>query len=474
MKKNTQTIEPNEQLSILPYSLIDYLANVSEPEVDKATRVLNTSACTDSAYIPKVKNAGDIVTDKKEGQYQVMHNGLRVVVDGYYGDWVTESIQALKGHHEPQEEKVFHEVLKRVSPNSWMIELGSYWSYYSLWFHKAVPGAHNLCSEPDSENRRMGERNAELNNFNDIIFIKAAAGKDDGRIISLKSEHADKPVRVAVRSVDSLMQEYEIDKLEMLHMDVQGVELDALKGAETAIKKGKLRFIFVSTHHYLISRNPNIHQECIEYIESLGGSIIAEHDIHESYSGDGLIVASFDERDRGFTVDVSRNRMANNQFRSYTQDLRLSFQAYDHILNKLVAQNAQLSKVSKQVKEQDILLRQYVKDIDHLNNLHIPAAFKEFLKSIKRSLKSRAIKLIWGKESIYQPSEELAVLARKENYTRSDIDAALAVIERDDGVNLHRLIEEPSRRRLVTYEILRHASHVPRRTLKLMKRGIKR
>jgi|GEM_PF-1396315 len=474
MKKNTPTIEPNEQLSTLPYSLIDYLANISEPEVDKATRVSNTTACTDSDYIPKVKNAGDVITDKNAGRYQVMHNGLRVVVDGYYGDWVTESIQALKGHHEPQEEKVFHEVLKRVSPNSWMIELGSYWSYYSLWFHKAIPGARNICCEPDSDNRRIGEKNASLNNFNDIIFIKAAAGNDDGRIITLESEHAHRPVRVGVRSVDSLVRQHDIDKLEILHMDVQGVELDALKGAESTIKQGKLRFIFISTHHYLISRNPNIHQECIDYIESLGGSIIAEHDIHESYSGDGLIVASFDKRDRDFTVDISRHRMVNNQFRSYTNDLHLSFQAYDYILNKLVAQNAQLGKISKQVKEQDILLRQYVKDIDHLNNLHIPAAFKEFLKSIKRSLKSRAIKMIWGKESIYQPSEELAILARKENYEKSDIATALALIQRDDAVNLRRLIKEPSRRRLATYEILRHASHIPRRAVKLMKRGLKR
>jgi hypothetical protein len=43
-------------------------------------------------------------------------------------------IELCKGYHEPQEELVFHKVMKRLPPNATMIELGGYWAFYSLWF----------------------------------------------------------------------------------------------------------------------------------------------------------------------------------------------------------------------------------------------------------------------------------------------------------------------------------------------------
>jgi hypothetical protein len=61
---------------------------------------------------------------------QIMHNGLRVVAGGYYGDWMTRIIERLHGHHEPQEEAVFHEILKLLPPDATMLELGGFWSYY--------------------------------------------------------------------------------------------------------------------------------------------------------------------------------------------------------------------------------------------------------------------------------------------------------------------------------------------------------
>ena len=45
-----------------------------------------------------------------------------------------------KGVHEPQEEKAFLEVLNYVEKGSTMIELGSYWGFYSLWFNKKIKG----------------------------------------------------------------------------------------------------------------------------------------------------------------------------------------------------------------------------------------------------------------------------------------------------------------------------------------------
>ena len=50
--------------------------------------------------------------NQQEQNYQLMHNGIKIIQDCYYGSWITTLIEILKGHHEPQEEKVFYEILK--------------------------------------------------------------------------------------------------------------------------------------------------------------------------------------------------------------------------------------------------------------------------------------------------------------------------------------------------------------------------
>jgi len=77
-------------------------------------RVQLTVSCHDADDIPKVANAGSIVATA-DGTAQVMHNGVLVVEGCYYGDWMTEIIRTLRGHHEPQEERVFHEIVERVA-----------------------------------------------------------------------------------------------------------------------------------------------------------------------------------------------------------------------------------------------------------------------------------------------------------------------------------------------------------------------
>jgi predicted O-methyltransferase YrrM len=121
------------------------------------------ASCRDTEQIPKVADAGKVLTNAQGKRIQVMHNGIQVLADGYYSTPLTQLIEKLQGHHEPQEEKVFYEILKLVKPGSTMIELGAYWGFYSLWFQSAVNGARNVMVEPEEENLRIGRQNFEFN-----------------------------------------------------------------------------------------------------------------------------------------------------------------------------------------------------------------------------------------------------------------------------------------------------------------------
>lgn len=318
-----------------PPSAIEVLQSSNPWRLSEKERVEMTVSCRDSDYIPKVKDAGKVYTQDDGSKVQIMHNGLKVVAGGYYGTLIEEITTRLNGHHEPQEEKVFNEILKRISGKKpVMIELGSFWAYYSMWFKHSLGNTLNICCEPDPQNIKLGIKNMEINGFKEgknLIFHNVAAGKNDLEEVSFEMDSSPgEKMRVQIQSVDGIAKREKLDRIDILHIDVQGVELSALLGAEESIKNGLVRFVVVSTHHYVFSGDPLTHQKCKDFLEKRGASIIASHNVVESFSGDGLIVASFDDRDKNFTVDISSNSGAA-LFRPYEEDIALLLNKLDEV-----------------------------------------------------------------------------------------------------------------------------------------------
>jgi len=78
----------------------------------------------------------------------------------------------------------------------------------------------------------------------------------------------------------------------------------------------------VSTHSHHISGDPLTHQRCLGLLARAGATILAEHDIHESFSGDGLIVAKFGPVPAGWQKPrLSYNRYSESLFRNPLYDL---------------------------------------------------------------------------------------------------------------------------------------------------------
>ncbi|HWG94027.1 MAG TPA: FkbM family methyltransferase, partial [Mycobacteriales bacterium] len=258
------------------------------PEV--VDRVRLTVSCGDCDELPKVPEAGQVVV--RDGTpVQVMHNGVVVEAGGYFGDWMAEIIRCLGGHHEPQEERAFAAVLARLRDEPrpvTAVELGSFWAYYSLWFLAERPDGHVVALEPDPANLELGRRNFELNGRSGT-FVHGVLGPEPGAVRPFENLDGSS---TDVRELDlpTLLAETGVDRVDLLLCDVQGGEHHLLGPAAELVAAGRIRFAVVSTHHHSISGDPLTHQRVLEQVRELGGTVVVEHAVGESCSGDGLVV----------------------------------------------------------------------------------------------------------------------------------------------------------------------------------------
>lgn len=236
--------------------------------------------CDDTKNIPKVENAGKVVSHNGNNVI-LMHNGVMVHEGSYHGQWMSDVIEYLQGHHEPQEEKLFYEILKHIEPNSTMIECGSFWSYYSLWFNKQIENAKNYMIEPNPHKCELGKMNFELNNF-EGTFLNGCIG--DTYIENYKfSDWDHKIYEMPMFSIDWLVENYKIKKISVLHADIQLHEMELLNGAENSFQNNLIDFLFLGTH------TPN--RPFIKKIELYGYKIINSFEVSESFFDDGLVLA---------------------------------------------------------------------------------------------------------------------------------------------------------------------------------------
>ena len=285
-------------------------------------RIALTTACRDADDLPKVPNAGAVV-DGPDGPVQVMASGVRVVAGCYYGDWMTEIIRELRGHHEPQEEVVFHQMVERLVADTdrpVMVELGAFWAYYSLWLLERAPEARSVLVEPDPQNLAAGRRNFAVNDRTGE-FVQAAVGRAAAPPAPFVCESDGRTHDVETVSLASVVSRFDLPRIDVLLVDVQGAETALIEGGLDLLRSGVVRFALVSTHHHSISGDPLTHQRCVDLLVGAGGHVIAEHTVAESFSGDGLVAVSFDERDRDLRVELSRARVGASLFGDPLLDL---------------------------------------------------------------------------------------------------------------------------------------------------------
>lgn len=209
-----------------------------------------------------------------EGDDVVLHNGHRVPIRGdlsYYGDF-SDILIINRGVHEPLEEYVFQQMLEHLPEDPSMLELGAYWGHYSMWLKQVRPKAISHLVEPDEKRLASGRKNFAKNGY-DAFFTQAFVGKG----------HFE---------VDQYLADTGLDRLTILHCDIQGYELEMLEGAKTTLSNQRADYLFVSTH------SQNLHAGVLEQLDHFGYRVEVSSDFEvQTTSFDGFILAVAPRKD---------------------------------------------------------------------------------------------------------------------------------------------------------------------------------
>ena len=256
----------------------DYVKPAKREVLERRIRI--TADCRDCDALPRHKDAGTCRVNDSGYAVQVMHNGLEVLYGRYYGSWVNEIIARLGGVHEPQEERVFHALLPHMPRGAVMVEAGCYWGYYAMWFASAVAQSRVYLVEPHPRQMAVAETNFAINglqgDFTSAYFGSYPENKrriQEGRLGALPR-----------LTVPEFMTMKGLDRITMLHSDIQGHEEEMLHGARELLQTRRIDWLCISTHG-------RRHPACRALLEAAGYRIIAEHDVASSASADGLLVA---------------------------------------------------------------------------------------------------------------------------------------------------------------------------------------
>lgn len=207
----------------------------------------------------------------------VLHNGNRVPVEGpgsYYGGF-SQILIYNRGVHEPLEEYVFQELIKMLPESPSMLELGAYWGHYSMWLKRLRPAASVFLVEPELQHIKTGMANFRFNNFSGE-FIQAFVGK--GHF-----------------AVDAYLQAKGIAKLDILHADIQGFEVEMLDDCTQSLQQQCIDYIFISTH------SQQLHNEVLRRLQTFNYRVEVSSDFdHQTTSFDGFVFASSTTKEKVF------------------------------------------------------------------------------------------------------------------------------------------------------------------------------
>ncbi len=249
----------------------------------------------------------------------VFDNGVRVFEDQLLEE--QRARYARRNVHEAEEEEIFIDLIRRLPPDGCYVDVGAAIGYYLILARQLAPRLEIHGVEPLERHRQFLQENLTLNGLTSSTCalhregLTSTAGSEafmdrgyssrlsppcrTARVsLSARWKHfletiglrqsKKEPLTIPTITLDMLVQRIG-RPIGLLQMDVQGLEVEVLKGGRETLQSGAVKTFLIGTHGR--ARGLTLHEECRELLEGNGYTIeIDQADTKEQ--PDGILVAS--------------------------------------------------------------------------------------------------------------------------------------------------------------------------------------
>lgn len=159
-----------------------------------------------------------------------------------------------KGNFEPVQTKKF---IKSIKKGDVVLDIGANIGYYSVLASKLVGKKGKVYAfEPDPRNLKLLYKNLEVNGCQNVVVVEAALGSKKGKLFltqdisnpgesSLAKGKKGKKILVDVIRLDDFVRQKRIKNVDLIKIDVEGAELEVLRGGLATLKKARDLKIFI-------------------------------------------------------------------------------------------------------------------------------------------------------------------------------------------------------------------------------------
>ena len=159
------------------------------------------------------------------------------------------------------EEAIIKKMKRVIKPGMTVLDVGANIGLHSLVAASIVgPTGAVIAIEPYSGNRNLLNENIKMNGFDNIQVFGYALGKKNGKgriYLTNKNNPGEATLRpkgkstpelteeITVRSLDSMLEDLKISKIDVVKIDTEGAELDILEGGEKFISCHPPKALFI-------------------------------------------------------------------------------------------------------------------------------------------------------------------------------------------------------------------------------------
>jgi FkbM family methyltransferase len=145
-----------------------------------------------------------------------------------------------------------------LSEGDVFLDVGAFVGWHSIRAARIVgPSARVISLEPDVSNRTQLEANLALNHVTNCAVVPLGAWSKTGEELGWYTEKSPDCCRIEVdqssrairtTTIDDLILEMSLTRLDWIKMDIEGAEVEALKGAENTLRRFRPH-LFVEIHN---------------------------------------------------------------------------------------------------------------------------------------------------------------------------------------------------------------------------------